>query len=153
MHIKKIVILFKVHLIQIESNPKVTKETEKIYQDLQKNNIDIHYISNITGHGLRKIMRARPDFTYILEKIFKPQPVFDFIKEKANLSDHEMYQTYNMGQDFAIFVPEKESLKTIKIIKKNGFRAIDAGFLEKGKKQLVIKPINLVFSGETLDLR
>jgi len=125
----------------------------KLVSDLQKNNIDIHYISNITGHGLRKIMRARPDFTYILEKIFKPQPVFDFIKEKANLSDHEMYQTYNMGQDFAIFVPEKESLKTIKIIKKNGFRAIDAGFLEKGKKQLVIKPINLVFSGETLDLR
>ncbi|OGZ62326.1 MAG: hypothetical protein A2639_00765 [Candidatus Staskawiczbacteria bacterium RIFCSPHIGHO2_01_FULL_34_27] len=34
---------FKVHLIQIESNPKVTKETEKIYQDLQKNNIEVLY--------------------------------------------------------------------------------------------------------------
>jgi len=34
---------FKVHLIQIEGNPKVTKETGKIYQDLQKNNIEVLY--------------------------------------------------------------------------------------------------------------
>jgi len=34
---------FKVHLIQIENNPKVNKETDKIYQDLQKNNIEVLY--------------------------------------------------------------------------------------------------------------
>ena len=31
----------------------------KLIQDLLDAKIDIHYISNITGHGLRKVMRAR----------------------------------------------------------------------------------------------
>ena len=43
--------------------------------------IDIHYISNITGHGLRKIMRARQSYTYVLEKVFDPQEVFNFIQK------------------------------------------------------------------------
>ena len=38
----------------------------KLIQDLLDKNVDIHYISNITGHGLRKIMRAPQDFVYIV---------------------------------------------------------------------------------------
>ncbi len=125
----------------------------KLVQDLQKAGIDIHYISNITGHGLRKIMRARPSFTYIIEKIFKPQPVFAFIANHANLDDYEMYGTYNMGQDFALFVPQKDIGQCLKIIKKNKFVGLDAGYIEKGKKQVIIKPKNLVYAGETLDIR
>ncbi len=125
----------------------------KVIQDLQKNNIDIHYISNITGHGVRKIMRGRPKFTYVIEKIFKPQPVFDFIQKHANLSDYEMYETYNMGQDYCLIVESKDVEKSLKIISKNKFKAINAGYVEKGEKQVIIKPLSLVYSGETLDLR
>ncbi len=125
----------------------------KVIQDLQKADIDIHYISNITGHGVRKIMRGRPNFTYVIEKIFKSQPVFYFIQKHANLDDYEMYQTYNMGQDYALFVPQKDVDKCLKIIEKNKFKGIDAGYVEKGEKQVIIKPKNLIFKGETLDLR
>ncbi|MBI4097525.1 MAG: phosphoribosylformylglycinamidine cyclo-ligase [Candidatus Levybacteria bacterium] len=125
----------------------------KVVHDLQKAGVDIHYISNITGHGIRKIMRARPAFTYILEKIFKPQPIFDFIKKHANLDEYEMYQTYNMGQDYAVFVSPGDVDKCLRIIKKNKFEAIDAGYIEKGPKQVIVKPKNLTFRGETLDLR
>lgn len=125
----------------------------KLIQDLQKANIDIHYISNITGHGVRKIMRGRPSFTYVLEKIFKPQPIFDFIAKHANLDDYEMYQTYNMGQDYAIFVAPKDVDRCLKIIKKNKFVGLDSGYIKKGKKQVIIEPKNLVFKGDTLDLR
>lgn len=125
----------------------------KVVQDLQIANIDIHYISNITGHGIRKIMRGRPQLTYVIEKIFKPQPVFDFIAKHAGLDDYEMYQTYNMGQDYAIFVSQKDVERCLKIIEKNKFRAIEGGFIEKGPKQVIIKPKNLVYSAETLDLR
>ena len=59
----------------------------KLVEDLLKSRIDIHYISNITGHGLRKIMRARPNFSYIVEKIFNPQEIFLFIQKYTNLSD------------------------------------------------------------------
>ncbi len=125
----------------------------KLIKDLQKENVNIHYLANITGHGLRKIMRGKSNFTYVLEKIFKPQEVFNFIQEQANLSDYDMYETYNMGQDFAIFVPEKDVEKTLKIIAKNKFKAIDAGFVKKGKKQVIIKQKNIIYEGKSLDLR
>jgi len=125
----------------------------KLVQDLQKARVDIHYISNITGHGLRKIMRARPKFTYLIEKIFVPQEIFKFIQQYAGLNDDEMYQTYNMGMDYAIFVPAKDVQKALKIVQKNKFKALNAGVVQSGEKQVIIKPKNLIFKGETLDLR
>lgn len=124
-----------------------------LIQDLQKMGIDIHYISNITGHGLRKVMRARGNFTYVIEKIFEPQEIFNFIQKHANISDSEMYQTYNMGQDYSLFLPKKEVEKALQIIKKNGFQGLDAGYIEKGERQVIIEPKNITFKGETLDLR
>lgn len=125
----------------------------KLIQDLLERGVDIHYISNITGHGLRKIMRARGNFTYIIEKLFKPQEVFAFIQTHANLNDDEIYQTLNMGQDYAIFVAPKDVKKTQEIIKRCGFESLDAGYVEKGERQVVLKPKNITFKGETLDLR
>ncbi|MBI3282738.1 phosphoribosylformylglycinamidine cyclo-ligase [Candidatus Curtissbacteria bacterium] len=125
----------------------------KLIQDLLNNNVNIHYISNITGHGLRKIMRARGNFTYILEKVFDPQEVFLFIQKHANLNDSEMYDTYNMGQDYAIFVPTKDVKKAQSIIKKNKFQSLDAGYVKEGHRQVIIKPKNLTFKSKTLDLR
>lgn len=125
----------------------------KLVQVLLAANINIHYISNITGHGLRKIMRARGSFTYVIENIFEPHPVFGFIQQHAGLNDYEMYQTYNMGMDYAIFLPETEIARTQSIIEQNGFESIDAGYIEAGERQVIIKHKNLTYKGETLDLR
>lgn len=124
-----------------------------LIEDLLDNNIDIHYLSFISGHGLRKIMRARGDFSYVIEKLFDPQEVFLFIQKHAGLSEKDCYDTYNMGQDYAIFLPERHVKRAMDIIKENGFESINAGFIEKGKRQVVIKPKNIVFESETLDLR
>lgn len=125
----------------------------KLVQGLLDAGIDIHYISNVTGHGLRKIMRARQNFTYVIEKLFEPQEVFNFIQKHAKINDYEMYQTFNMGQDYAIFVSAKDVKKTQDIIKINKFQSIVAGHLKRGPRQVIIKPKNIVFSSETLDLR
>ena len=125
----------------------------KLVQDLLDAKINIHYISNITGHGLRKIMRARGNFTYVIEKVFELQEIFEFIQKQAGLSDYEIYETLNMGQDYAIFLPKKDVKKAQDIIKKNGFESLDAGYLENGPRQVVIKPKKIKFSSKTLDLR
>jgi len=132
---------------------KKTNIYAKLIQDLLNAGIDIHYLSNITGHGLRKIMRARQNYSYVIEKIFNPQEIFLFIQKHANLSDEEMYGTYNMGQDYAIFLAEKDVKKAQEIIKKNKFQSLNAGYVEKGEKQVVIKPKNITFKGDRLDLR
>lgn len=125
----------------------------KLIQDLLNAKIDIHYISNITGHGLRKIMRARGSFTYQIEKIFDPQEVFLFIQGQTGLTDYEMYETLNMGQDYAIFVPKKDVNKAQNVVKKSGFQSLDAGYIESGSRQVIIGPKNITYASKTLNLR
>lgn len=125
----------------------------KLIQDILDAEIDLHYITNITGHGLRKIMRARQNFTYVIEKIFDPQELFSFMQKHAGLTDYDMYDEFNMGQDYALFLSEKDVKKAQGIIAKHKFQSINAGFVEKGEKQVIIKPKNIVFKGKSLDLR
>lgn len=125
----------------------------ELIEDLLVNTINLHYVSNITGHGLRKVMRARGNFSYVIEKIIEPQEVFRFIQKEADLDDFEMYQTYNMGMDYALFVPEKDVKETLRLIKKHKFTGIDGGYIIEGDKQVIIKQKNLIYSGATLDLR
>ena len=89
----------------------------------------------------------------IIEKIFNPQEIFNFIQKHANLNDYEMYQTFNMGMDYAIFLPKKDIKKAQRIVKKNGFESLDAGYVEKGERQVIIKPKNIIFKSYTLELR
>ena len=125
----------------------------KVVSDLLDNGIDIHYISNITGHGLRKIMRANQEFSYVLEKIFEPQELFIFLKENAGLTEKEMYETYNMGMDYAVFLPEENIEKAQAIVKQNGFESLDAGYVMMGKRQVVIKSRDIILEGESLQLK
>lgn len=125
----------------------------QLVQNLLNEDVDIHYISNITGHGHRKIMRSKQEFTYIIETIFAPQELFLFMQKHANLTDYQMYEEFNMGMDYAIFLPKKDVKKAQDIVKKCGFESIDSGHVEKEKRQVIIKPKNIIFKGETLDLR
>ena len=125
----------------------------RLVKELQKANIDIHYLSNITGHGLRKIMRAKQEFSYTLESIIEPPELLKFIQKEAGMSDTEAYGTFNMGMDYAIFLPAKNVEKCLEIIKTCGFNGIHAGYVEKGKKKVIIKPRNIVFEGNTLGVR
>jgi len=120
---------------------------------LQDANVNLHYIVNITGHGLRKLMRPKRNFTYIAEKLFKPQEEFLFIQKTAGLSDYEMYETFNMGQDFALYVPERDSKKALKIITSNDFVAMDAGVVRKGKKEVILKSLGITYSETSLRIR
>jgi phosphoribosylformylglycinamidine cyclo-ligase len=116
-------------------------------------NIGIHYMVHITGHGWRKLMRAKQDFTYVINNIPTPQPIFDFLQEHSRNTDEEMYGNFNMGAGFAIFVAEEDAEKTIKIAAKNNLKAWNAGVVEKGDRQVIIKPKNITYKGETLNVR
>ncbi len=120
---------------------------------LLKANITLHYIANITGHGLRKVMRGRPAFSYVIENLFTPQPIFQFLQKHSGMSDTDMYATFNMGQDYAIFLPKNQIQSAQKIIKKCGFTSLDAGYVARGKKQVIIEKKNILYEEKTLQVR
>lgn len=124
-----------------------------LIQELLDAGIAIHYISNITGHGLRKVMRARQTFTYVIEKLFDPQEVFLFMQKHAGLSNEEAYGTFNMGQDYAIFLAKNDVKKAKEIIQKNKFQSLDAGYVDQGKKQVILTSKRVTYTSESLDLR
>ena len=74
-------------------------------EDCLDRGVDIHYAVNVTGHGWRKLMRARESFAYVVDTVPVPQPVFEFIQSIGNVDDAEAYGNLNMGAGFAIYLP------------------------------------------------
>lgn len=127
-----------------------------IIEDCLNNGIDIHYAVNITGHGWRKLMRAKQPFAYIIEYLPKQLPIFDFVKKYGLLDNEEAFGNLNMGAGFAIFLPESDVKKVFNMFnsQKYGFDAICAGYIEKNKeKKVVIKPKGVEYLSSTLGVR
>ncbi|MFA6081163.1 MAG: AIR synthase-related protein [Patescibacteria group bacterium] len=125
----------------------------KSITDLLKNNIDIHYMVNITGHGWRKLMRHKKELTYRITDLPPVPEVLKFIVEQGKLDDKEAYGNLNMGAGFAIFVPEKDVEQVLNLAKQNNIKAYDYGFVESGEKKVIIEPLNITFEKESLKVR
>lgn len=124
-----------------------------LIRSLQKAGADLHYAVNVTGHGWRKLMRAREEFSYVIEKTPDAAEIFRFIQKHSGLSDAEMYGTFNMGVGFVLYAPPKECAKIIRIAKKNRLRAWVCGHIEKGEKAVRFTDCGITFSSQSLGIR
>ena len=117
--------------------------------------IDIHYAVNITGHGWHKLMRANGNFTYVIEKLPRPLPVFDCIQEYGPVDDREAFGNLNMGAGFAIYIPRSHVSAVEALAREEGwpFDVFNAGHIESGDRSVVIEPKKLEYKAETLAVR
>lgn len=115
--------------------------------------IDIHYMVNITGHGWRKLMRANNEFSYIMNEVPPVPQIFEFIKQHSGSSDEDMYGNFNMGAGFALFISPDQVEKAQRIAEKQGLKSWNAGVVQNGPKQVIIKPKKITFEAETLGVR
>lgn len=125
----------------------------KLVDQLFAVGIEPHYMANITGHGFRKLMRAKQKFSYVIETLPETAEEFKLIQKESGNSDGEMYGNFNMGAGFAIILPPDQAEKARKIALENGFKSWISGIVEEGEKQVVIKPLNIIFTSETLGVR
>lgn len=94
-------------------NPKTTIGDElliptKIYMevlDVLKQH-EVHGLAHITGSGLLKLRRIT-NLGFDFDDPIEPPEIFKFLQEQGNVSDLEMYKTFNMGMGFIIIVPEE----------------------------------------------
>ena len=113
----------------------------------------VHYAANITGHGWRKLLRHPKPYTYRVHTVPPVPPVLGFIRQQAGHDAAEAYGTLNMGAGFALFVDAKDAERTVQVSRAHGVQAWVAGRVEEGPKQLFIEPLDVHFSGESLQLR
>jgi phosphoribosylformylglycinamidine cyclo-ligase len=120
--------------------------------------VDFHYAVNITGHGFRKLMRAPQPFTYVIDKLPEPDPLFGFLQEHASMDDADAYGTFNMGAGFAVIVPEENISHVVEVIRQKPtvvapYGYTIAGRVEKGEKKVVLRPLGIEFAADTLNIR
>ena len=74
---------------------------------------EVHGLAHITGSGLLKLRRFPKGFR--LDNPLEPNDIFKFLQKEGNISDLEMYRTFNMGMGFLVILSEKDGKKALKI--------------------------------------
>ena len=117
--------------------------------------IPVSYLVNITGHGWRKLMRARGNFRYVIDSIPDPQPVFDFMMEHGPVTLQEAYGNLNMGSGFAVYTRKGKGKTVVAAAEVCGMSALVAGHIEDGSetKRVVIDPLDIEYTEDTLQVR
>lgn len=125
-----------------------------LIQDMCAAGIRPTNIEPITGHGWLKLMRSKKPFRYVIEKMLPVPEIFTYIEQASGMSKKDMLQTFNYGVGSAIFVRSSvDAKKVLSLARQQKLRAIVAGCVEPSKRrELIIKPINVVLSGENFAL-
>ena len=78
--------------------------------------VNVHGIAHITGGGLDNISRINDNFQYVIDTPLPVPSVFDWLQEKGNVEDKEMYRTFNMGMGMVIIVDKDDAEKSVSIL-------------------------------------
>ncbi|KXF81228.1 phosphoribosylformylglycinamidine cyclo-ligase [Enterovibrio coralii] len=106
---------------------------------------DIHAISHITGGGFwENIPRVLPKGTKAVVdgNSWEWPAIFNWLQEKGNVTEHEMYRTFNCGVGLVIALPEEQAQQAIDILNQEGENAWLLGRIENaadGEEQVEIK--------------
>ena len=103
--------------------------------------VKVKGISHITGGGFyENIPRSIPDGlgAVIERKAVRVLPIFDLIAKEGNISERDMFNTFNMGVGMSIVVAREDAEKAIEILKANGEDAYVIGKIENSEDKITI---------------
>ncbi|PCS21707.1 phosphoribosylformylglycinamidine cyclo-ligase [Candidatus Enterovibrio escicola] len=106
---------------------------------------DVYAISHITGGGfLENIPRVLPEgMKAVVDSMSWEWPViFKWLQEKGNITQHEMYRTFNCGVGLVIALPAEQAQPAIDILNQEGENAWLLGYIE-----------NAAIDGEQIEIK
>ncbi len=101
----------------------------------------VRAISHITGGGFyENIPRSIPDgFGAKIDKnAVKVLPIFKLLQEKGGISEHDMFNTFNMGVGMSIVVAKEDADVAIETLKANGEDAYVIGEIVKSEEKIIM---------------
>jgi len=96
-------------------------------------NVDVHAIAHLTGGGFwENIPRVLPDNTQAVidESSWQWPAVFNWLQDAGNVSDHEMYRTFNCGVGMLIALPASEVDNALALLQAKGENAWKIGIIK-----------------------
>jgi phosphoribosylformylglycinamidine cyclo-ligase len=120
--------------------------------ELRRRAIRPSYLSHITGHGMRKLMRAPGDFSYVIDELPAVPEVLAFLSEQAGIDQREAYGTFNMGAGFAVYVAPEHARDVVDAAAAHGMRAAISGRVQAGERGVELARLGIAYSGSELEL-
>ena len=77
--------------------------------------VEVHGMCHVTGGGLLNFLRIS-DLGFSIEDPLEVPEILQWIAEKGQLSENELYRTFNMGMGFAFIVAPENAEKLISLI-------------------------------------
>ncbi len=114
--------------------------------------VEVHYLSHITGHGLLKLMRPRRELSYQITSLPDVPEVLAFLVEQAQMSPSAAYSTFNMGCGFAVYCAAGSGRRVVAIASELGLRAHVAGAVASGPRRVVLEELGVQFGSGDMDL-
>ena len=115
--------------------------------------IPVRYLSNITGHGVLKVMRARAELTYVLHGLPPVPTELTMLADLAGLTPREAYMVFNMGLGFCVYCAAGAASSVVGAASECGFDAWDAGRVVAGPRRVVVEPLRTEFDSAEIALR
>lgn len=104
--------------------------------------VDVKAVSHITGGGFyENIPRMMKNgLTAKVNKSAVPVlPIFKVMEKVGNISEHDMFNTFNMGIGMIAAVDNKQADKALQVLKENGEDAVVLGEVIKGNDGVIIE--------------
>ena len=104
--------------------------------------VNVRGISHITGGGFyENIPRSIPDglCAEIEKASVRVLPIFDLIRKTGNISERDMFNTFNMGVGMSIVVPAEEADTALSVLRENGEDAYVIGKIVESKEKIILK--------------
>ncbi len=99
-------------------------------------------ISHITGGGFyENIPRSLPDglCARIEKERVRVLPIFDLIRTTGNISERDMFNTFNMGVGMSVVVSAEDCDRALSILKTEGEDAYVIGSIVKGDEKIILE--------------
>lgn len=120
---------------------------------LLERSVPVTYLSHITGHGLRKLMRPDRDLGYVVDALPPVPEVLSFMVDQLGMEPAEAYGTLNMGAGFAVTVRPGAGEDVVAAARDCGLSSIVGGRVEPGPRRVVLRPLGVTFTSDELSVR
>ena len=104
--------------------------------------VKIKAISHITGGGFyENIPRSIPEGfgAKIQKSAVKVLPIFELIAKKGNISERDMFNTFNMGVGMSVVVSKSDADKALEVLKEAGEDAYIIGEIVKSEEKIILE--------------
>jgi len=103
--------------------------------------VTVKGVSHITGGGFyENIPRSLPEgcAAKIDKSAVKVLSIFDLIAKRGGISEHDMFNTYNMGVGMAVTVAKEDADRALSILRENGEDAYVMGEVVSGDDGVIL---------------